>query len=765
MIALTGYGDRLSARPGETVEFKVSAEDGAPYRVDIVRLRCGDTNPAGPGYKEEVVESGVGGRHPGRRQAIRPGSCVVVPWPPALTPPASFGIAAMLWPTLPRSGGFQAVLACRSPDEARGFALGLDETGAMTLVLEGRDGRAVLTAGRALPERRWAWVGATFDRASGRATVFQRALDPLPLGDADAETEDRLAIGDVAVAAPIVMGARLLGMEGERPLTADHYNGKIDSPRLARAALGRERLTSLQHAPLESGHELVAAWDFSRDMTTARVRDAGPNRLDGTAVNLPARGMTGWNWRGQELGWPQAPALYGAIHFHDDDLYDAGWETDFRYTVPPELRSGLYAARLRGGAGGDQEEYIPFYVRAPAEGGEADIVFLAPTASYMAYADYRLAFHGEDCEINEGRLLALNPQDVFLARHPEYGLSLYDLHRDGSGVCYSSRLRPDPYMRPKAQRWDSMASSFLRQFNADTHLLDWLEAKGHRYDVVTDEDLHREGVACLAPYRVVITGSHPEYHSARMLDALAAFTAGGGRLMYMGGNGLYWRIAFSRELPGVIEVRREGGTRNWQARPGELHLGFSGEPGGLWRHLGRPAQALVGVGYVSMGFDRSSPLRRLPASFDPRAAFIFEGIGADEAIGDFGLMGDGVAGIEIDRADVGLGTPPHALVLASSVGEHSDAYRVSLEDLVYNSPTASGTMSDLVRADMVFFETPHGGGVFSVGSITWFGGLAHNGYDNNVSRITDNVLRRFAAPEPLHEAAPPAREIDDVHRG
>ena len=118
-------------------------------------------------------------------------------------------------------------------------------------------------------------------------------------------------------------------------------------------------------------------------------------------------------------------------------------------------------------------------------------------------------------------------------------------------------------------------------------------------------------------------------------------------------------------------------------------------------------------------------------------------------IGDFGLMGDGAAGIKIDRAVVGLGAPPHALVVASSVGEYSDIYRVTLEDLEYNSPVVLGTMSDLVRADMVFFETANGGGVFSVGSITWCAALAHNGYDNNVSRITDNVLRRFASSEPL----------------
>jgi N,N-dimethylformamidase len=44
---------------------------------------------------------------------------------------------------------------------------------------------------------------------------------------------------------------------------------------------------------------------------------------------------------------------------------------------------------------------------------------------------------------------------------------------------------------------------------------------------------------------------------------------------------------------------------------------------------------------------------------------------------------------------------------------------------------------------------PQGGAVFSTGSIAWIGSLSHNGYDNNVSRITENVLRRFSDPQPF----------------
>jgi N,N-dimethylformamidase len=219
--------------------------------------------------------------------------------------------------------------------------------------------------------------------------------------------------------------------------------------------------------------------------------------------------------------------------------------------------------------------------------------------------------------------------------------------------------------------------------------------------------------------------------------------------MYMGGNGFYWRIAWHPTLPGVIEMRRaENGTRTWVAEPGEYHLSFTGELSGLWRNNGTPPQQLVGIGFGSEGFDESSWYRRQPGSFDPRAAFIFEGIGEDERIGDFGAVGGGAAGLELDIVDPRQGTPPHALVLACSE-MHSNVYVLTPEELISTYPGIDGIEDPKVRADMVFFETPNGGAVFSTGSIAWAGSLGNNGYNNNVARITGNVLKRFIDPTPF----------------
>jgi N,N-dimethylformamidase len=123
---------------------------------------------------------------------------------------------------------------------------------------------------------------------------------------------------------------------------------------------------------------------------------------------------------------------------------------------------------------------------------------------------------------------------------------------------------------------------------------------------------------------------------------------------------------------------------------------------------------------------------------------VFEGVPA--AVGDvFGAEGPGLggaAGDEMDRADVTLGTPADAVVLASSVG-HSDKIALVPEEVDHGYAAPPPGIHPKVRADVVLFERPGGGAVFSVGSIAWSTAMTHKGGDNDVSRITANVLDRF----------------------
>ena len=435
--------------------------------------------------------------------------------------------------------------------------------------------------------------------------------------------------------------------------------------------------------------------------------------------------------------WRHAPREYAAIHFHEDDVSDAGWATDFEFTVPDDLPSGAYVMRLAAEGYADE---LPFYVRPPRGRPGADVLFIASTYTYQAYANH--ARGNVDAALRE-RVAAWGASPNYPDDHPEYGLSTYNRHRDGSGICYSSRLRPVLTFRPRYLTFLDARGSGLRHYPADTHLLDWLETQSIRYDVATDEDVEAEGADLLQAYAAVLTGSHPEYHTERTLDAHAGYLAGGGRLVYLGGNGFYWRIAVSPALPGVIEVRRaEGGIRAWEARPGEYYHALDGAYGGLWRRNGRPPQQLVGVGFSAQGLFEGSFYRRQPGAADPRAAWILAGV-EGAVIGDFGLSGGGAAGFELDRADISLGTPADAVVVASSEG-HGPSFVVVPEELLSHLATVSGERpSRLLRADMAYSELPGGGAVFAVGSITFCGSLSHYGYDNAVSRILRNVLDRF----------------------
>jgi len=271
-------------------------------------------------------------------------------------------------------------------------------------------------------------------------------------------------------------------------------------------------------------------------------------------------------------------------------------------------------------------------------------------------------------------------------------------------------------------------------------LISWLHAKGIDYDLVTDQHLHDEGVAAIDGYRAVVTGSHPEYHTEQTLDALRDYRDDGGHLLYLGGNGFYWRIAVHRENDSVLEIRRaEDGIRAWAAEPGEYYNAFDGAYGGLWRRNGRAPQDLVGVGFTAQGTFVGDPYQRLCK--DTSYNWVFDGID-DDVLGDFGFSGNGAAGFELDRMDYRIGTPENTVLLARSITQDDDFMLVPEEQLTHLTNLSGGTEAQAKHADMIYIEYPGGGSVFSTGSITFCGSLPWNNYDNNISRLLENVLSR-----------------------
>jgi N,N-dimethylformamidase len=158
-----------------------------------------------------------------------------------------------------------------------------------------------------------------------------------------------------------------------------------------------------------------------------------------------------------------------------------------------------------------------------------------------------------------------------------------------------------------------------------------------------------------------------------------------------------------------------------------------------------PPQKVAGVGFTAEGDFEGSYYLRTPASRRADLAFLFEGLSFSERIGDFGLSGGGAAGFEIDQAATDLGTPDFATVVAASEG-HGPSFHTTFEELllpgVFDGPPRE---YGGVRSNIVYGKSETGGGLFVVGSITFCGSLSHNNYNNNISRLLENCLRKFLA--------------------
>jgi N,N-dimethylformamidase len=748
-----GYTDKLTVRPGEEIAFKVSVPSGMQYQAQLVRLVNGDCHSKAANFRELEIQSPINGCYLGREQAVMPGSFAVIEDIGPLLALHSFTLALHFMPTTPYLRR-QHLLSVWEDQGNGGWSLQLTPEGCLAFLIRDPHGaECVVRLESHWDVSRWYQVAVRLSGARASVTLDCLPMASLPFRMSEPglrECADLTCVPNRSEV-PLVIAGRYAGRTANgRCIAIETFNGRIESPVIYAGVLTDLELGRVIAGERPEGlkSQLIADWDFSRDIAGTKVTDCSAHGLHGCTHNLPLRGVRGCRWSGSEMSWRHAPAEYGAIHFHTDDLYDCGWQTDIAYRVDDSLPSGIYAVRLRlsdiaaGSVEEGHEEYLPFFV-APRKGrSRGSLAFLVPTHTYLAYGNVRAWDQGrKDSGRSKEDHYATNwtgpgngDYSVTLSEHPDLGSSTYDRHIDGSPVHSSSWLRPLLNLRPKSVLWT---------FCADLLIIDWLETKGFAYDIITDDLMEREGVALLSGYQAIMTGNHPEYQTTRQLDAFQAYLSEGGRLMYMGGNGFYWRCAAHQCVPGVIEVRRgRTGTATWTSDVGEGYLSFTGEFGGIYRDIGRPPQRLVGVGFIAEGHDKSH-YRIAPEARRSRAGFLLQGVETD-IVGDFGAFGTAV-GQEIDKSSAAHGTPPHALVVARSEGHSADMIYV-IEEMNPVNPVLSDYHSQTC-AEVVFFETPRGGAVFSVGSMAWCGSLSHNGYQNSVSRITENALKRFLDPE------------------
>ena len=159
--------------PGSAIEFKVSSEEAGTYRADIVRLIHGDTNPAGPGFKEEVArdrgERRLPGALPGRPTAAPASSSTTAGRSRSTARSRSMRSSCRPRPASPARGSWAAT----RPDSRSGYALVVEDGGAGASASAG-DTRQVSGA----PFHPWCWysVAATFTTVPAPSRSTRRSV-------------------------------------------------------------------------------------------------------------------------------------------------------------------------------------------------------------------------------------------------------------------------------------------------------------------------------------------------------------------------------------------------------------------------------------------------------------------------------------------------------------------------------------------------------------------------------------------------------------
>ncbi len=386
------------------------------------------------------------------------------------------------------------------------------------------------------------------------------------------------------------------------------------------------------------------------------------------------------------------------------------------YSAPPAIaapeQSGLYYLWMRGPSG---RSFSFPWVIAPSQ-PKAKIAVLASTNTWNAYNN----FGGRSNYVNADRL----PENPVVNARQD--LNRYQDHTPfGPWKPKDEEYRTLSFDRPEPHNHlfdDPEAKDPIRGrvqcgvAPAEWRLYAWLEQEAFEYDLYAEAQLH-DGTLPLDQYRVLVIAVHPEYWTREMYLAVKAWVfERGGRLLYLGGNGLNCEVTLDdadrmrclshlNSLKGELGGRSDDGSIEYESR---MHRTLESEAN------------LLGVVCTDTGIMTAAPYKVIDASH-----WIFEGTSLrnGDTFGEITLherIPGGASGHETDKRSPS--TPPTTQLLAK------------------------GTNPDDGGSEIVVHETANGGAVFSVGSITWVSALFT---DSSVSTITRNVLNRFSASEPL----------------
>lgn len=359
--------------------------------------------------------------------------------------------------------------------------------------------------------------------------------------------------------------------------------------------------------------------------------------------------------------------------------FGSAWHQQ-RVTAPAE--SGLYYFHVRNERG----EFFSFpWIVQPAR-PSARVAVICSNATWNAYN----SFGGRSNYVNQRELLS--SPTVYarteLERYTHPGTWPFEEY--GAPLSFD---RPEPFNTvPEEARITDTIEGRLSCAGApgEWRLLGWLEREGIAYDLYSETELHF-GRLPLDGYRVLVLNTHNEYVTKEMYFTIKDWVyQRGGRLMSLAGCGFLCEFEFLDEF--TIRCRQEERADLRQ----------------------EPSARLLGVAYSHGGYRTGAPYRAIAGD---HWVFAGTGLATGDLFGRASLNGrtpGGASGLELDK--ISPDSPPNLIHLAKG-----------------QNPENSG-------ADIIIYDTPSGGAVFSVGSLNWTLALP---IDEQVSRITANVLGRF----------------------
>ena len=202
------------------------------------------------------------------------------------------------------------------------------------------------------------------------------------------------------------------------------------------------------------------------------------------------------------------------------------------------------------------------------------------------------------------------------------------------------------------------------------------------YDFYGETQLH-DGTLNLDAYKILIISTHPEYWSKTMYFKVKEWVhQRGGKLLYLGGNGVNAEVEFPDAQTMVVQNANE---RVWGQDP-TIESRFHAR-------VGESEANLLGIVYDPRGIMTAAPYR---VNHADHWAFAGTGLQDGDTFGEASL---------------------HERVPGGASGHETDKISASSPNNIER--LATGLNPDEGGAQMATYETESGGGVFSAGSITW----------------------------------------------